>query len=87
MLTQDALCRIVPTTWVMMGLTVSQLGENEQEFVGPSGTSTTVKEFLKQSFDYEYSFRWQCVAISFAYVVVFRLLGAAALRFLNFQKR
>lgn len=81
------LCRIVPTTWVMMGMTASQLGDNEQEFVGPSGTTTTVKEFLNDAFGYEYSFRWQCVAIALAYVVVFRLLGAAALRFINFQKR
>lgn len=71
----------------MMGLTVSQLGDKEQEFVGPGGARTTVKGFLEDSFDFEYSFRWPCVAIAFAYVVIFRLLGAAALRFLNFQKR
>ena len=55
-------------------------------FTGPAGT-TTVKDYLESTFDYEYSFRWPCVAISVAYVIFFRLLGAAALRYLNFLKR
>ena len=70
-----------------MGLAVSQLGNNEQEFEDPQGSRSTVKDFLNKSFDYEYSFRWPCVAIALAYVVVFRLVGAAALRYFNFQKR
>eukprot|EP00892_Ulva_mutabilis_P008760 jgi/Ulvmu1/6256/UM028_0114.1 len=79
--------RIVPTTWVMMGLTVSQLGDNEQEFVDPQGNRSTVKAFLDDQFGFKYSWRWTCAGISLAYVLVFRLLGAAALRFLNFQRR
>lgn len=80
-------CRIVPTTWVMMGLSVSQLGNNEQQFRDPQGNLNTVKGFLDESFGFEYSWRWPCVGLALAYVILFRLLGAAALRFLNFQKR
>jgi hypothetical protein len=83
----DASYRIVPTTWVLYGLGVTQLGDRENTFQPTVGPATTVKAFMKDFFGYEFGFAWWCILIVFGYVLFFRLLGAAALRYLNFVKR
>ena len=52
--------RISPSTWIIYGLAVDQLGQNQQMMTTPEGTQQTVAEFMTSFFGYEYSFRW-CV--------------------------
>ena len=52
--------RLSPSTWVIYGLSVDQLGQNHEMMTAPGGEQQTVAEFLKSYFGYEYSQRW-CV--------------------------
>jgi hypothetical protein len=52
--------RISPSTWIIYGLAVDQLGQNQQMMTTPEGTQQTVADFMTSFFGYEYSFRW-CV--------------------------
>ena len=52
--------RLSPSTWVIYGLSVDQLGQNHEMMTAPGGKQQTVAEFLKSYFGYEYSQRW-CV--------------------------
>lgn len=78
--------RITPTTYIIYGLTISQLGDNETP-INAFGVETTVKRFLDDRFGYEFDFRWWCVVILFAFLIAFRLIAVAALKSFNFQKR
>ncbi|KAG2439064.1 hypothetical protein HYH02_006591 [Chlamydomonas schloesseri] len=80
--------RISPTTWVLYGLAVDQLGDNTNTLKGagiPAGT--TVSSFLQSYFGYDYDFRFWCLLIVVAYVVFFRSMGIVALRYVSFLKR
>ena len=50
--------RISPATWIIYGLAVDQMGENQDVLITPEGQRTTVSAFLASYFGYEYSFRW-----------------------------
>jgi ABC-type multidrug transport system permease subunit len=78
--------RCVPTTWVLYGLGVSQLGDVTQ-LVSFAGRRVPVKTFVKGLFDYEYEMRWWCLAIVIVYVVFFRITSILALRYINFLRR
>lgn len=78
--------RCVPTTWVLYGLGVSQLGDVTQ-LVSFAGRRMSVKTFVQGLFDYHYDMRWPCLAIMVAYVVFFRTASIMALRYLNFLRR
>lgn len=78
--------RCVPTTWVLYGLGVSQLGDVKQ-LVAFAGRRVPVKGFVKGLFDYDYDMRWWCLAIMVTYVVFFRITSILALRYINFLRR
>ena len=64
-----------------------QLGDVDAPITGYNGQPTTIIEFLSSYFSYKYSFRWQCVAIVAAYILVFRLGSILAIKYISFQKR
>jgi hypothetical protein len=50
--------RLSPSTWVIYGLAVDQLGQNQDMMTAPGGERQTVSEFLSSYFGYKYSQRW-----------------------------
>lgn len=79
--------RIVPTTWVLYGLGVSQLGDVTTHLVQFAGRRMPVSAFTKLLFDFDYDMRWWCLLIVFGYVVFFRVTSILALKYLNFLRR
>ena len=47
----------------------------------------SLKQYIMDEFDYEYSFRWPALAILLAFVVLMRLSVALATKTLQWQKR
>ncbi|KAG2432130.1 hypothetical protein HXX76_009056 [Chlamydomonas incerta] len=80
--------RISPTTWVLYGLAVDQLGDNNTPIEAPGlPADATVSSWLESYFGYSYDFRFWCLLIVVAYVVFFRSMGIVALRYISFLKR
>jgi hypothetical protein len=46
-----------------------------------------VKQYVDDTFDYEYDMRWWAIAISFLFVIFLRFVVAIATKYLHFQKR
>lgn len=68
--------RLVPQTWVIMGLGASQLGDVDTPLVGPGLLpETTVASYLHAVYDYSYDFRWWALLIEVAYVLGFTILA------------
>ncbi|KAG2488519.1 hypothetical protein HYH03_012840, partial [Edaphochlamys debaryana] len=78
--------RAVPPTWILYGLGVSQLGNN-QEIIVYGGQSSTVSEFMRTKFGYYYYMRWWIVLILAAYIIVMRVGSVVALKYWNFLRR
>lgn len=79
--------RLVPTTWVLYGLGVSQLGDVTGHMVQFAGRRMSVSAFTRLLFDFEYGMRWWCLLIIFGYVVFFRVTSILALKYVNFLRR
>ncbi|CAD7702122.1 unnamed protein product [Ostreobium quekettii] len=77
---------IVPTTYIVHGLTASELGDNNAQLSTFAG-NLTVSQFIKDRFDFDHSFRWWCVGIMFLFIVVVRVLTVVAVTSLNYQRR
>lgn len=82
--------RISPTTWVIYGLVVDQLGFRQEAVSGLPGDPQpppTVSQFMETNYGYKYDFRFWTILILIAYVLFFRVLGVLALRYVSFLKR
>eukprot|EP00878_Enallax_costatus_P039536 GHUV01045340.1.p1 GENE.GHUV01045340.1~~GHUV01045340.1.p1 ORF type:complete len:103 (-),score=9.40 GHUV01045340.1:219-527(-) len=79
--------RLVPTTWVLYGLGVSQLGDVTGHIVQFAGRRMSVSAFTRLLFDFEYGMRWWCLLIVFGYVVFLRVTSILALKYVNFLRR
>ena len=52
-------CRYLnPVSWGLYGIIVTQMGDLNESLALTDGTSTTVKDYLYDTYHYEYSFRW-----------------------------
>ncbi|KAG2452157.1 hypothetical protein HYH02_003189 [Chlamydomonas schloesseri] len=78
--------RAVPATWILYGLGVSQLGNNNETLIY-AGQSMTVSQFMKTRFGYSYDMRWWIVLILLAYILAFRVGSILALKYWNHLKR
>ena len=79
--------RCSPSTWILYGLAVSQLGNRDDNVKGFDGNNTVIRNFLRDYFGYRFEFRWFAVLIIAAYLVAFRVLAMLALKFMSFQRR
>lgn len=79
--------KITPTTYIIYGLTVSQLGDSDAEIDVLGTQNATLSEYLEDTFGYEFSFRWWTVGILFLFIVTFRVITVYGLAKLNFQRR
>ncbi|CAN0910605.1 Pleiotropic drug resistance protein 2 [Linum grandiflorum] len=76
-----------PLAWTVYGLFASQLGDIETPIQVVGQGSMPVKQFLKQSFGFEYDFLPAVAAAHIGFVLIFLFAFAYGIRFLNFQKR
>jgi hypothetical protein len=51
------------------------------------GACPSVKQFVKDYFDYEYSFRWWCALILLGFLAAFRVGAMITLKLVNHQHR
>ncbi|XP_024525458.1 ABC transporter G family member 31 [Selaginella moellendorffii] len=79
---------IDPVSWTLYGLTVSQLGDVEDVItVRGSLGEISVKRFLKDYFGFEEDFVGVCAAVMLGFVILFWLVFAFSIKFINFQRR
>ncbi|CAL1386918.1 unnamed protein product [Linum trigynum] len=76
-----------PVAWTIYGMFASQLG-NVDSLVEVAGQGNMpVKQFLKQSFGFEYDFLGAVAAAHIGFVLLFLFVFAYGIKFLDFQKR
>lgn len=77
-----------PVAWTLYGLMTSQLGDNKSVVVIPGATrNLSVKDFLQNYFGYDYDFLPIVVAAHIGWVLLFIIVFAYGIKYLNFQKR
>ena len=78
---------LTPNAWTINGLITSQLGDKTALLEIPGAGNMELKEYLKESFGYEYGFLPVVAAAHIGWILVFLLAFAFGIKFLNFQKR
>lgn len=73
--------------WTVYGLITSQVGDKDADLLIPGIGSIPLKIFLKEDLGFEYDFIPVVAAVHVAWVVVFVLVFAYGIKFLNFQRR
>jgi hypothetical protein len=69
------------------GIITSQLGDKNEQIEVPGVGYMRVKEFLKQTYGFEYEFLPVVAIAHVGWVLLFLFVFAYAMKFLNFQKR
>ncbi len=72
---------------MLYGLAASQLGNLGVDVIKADGSRLPVREYLIETYDYDYNFRWYCLLILAGFFVFCRVTSTLALRYLNFLKR
>ncbi|CAH1419416.1 unnamed protein product [Lactuca virosa] len=78
---------LCPIAWTLQGLIGSQLADVEEPITGPGGFQGTVKGYLKEALGIESNMIALSAFMLFAFSLLFFLIFALSLKFLNFQKR
>lgn len=76
-----------PVAWTLYGLVTSQVGDKDAELEVPGAGNVPLKLFLKESLGFEYDFLPAVAVAHVVWVVLFFLVFAYGIRFLNFQRR
>ncbi|CAL4958575.1 unnamed protein product [Urochloa decumbens] len=77
-----------PVSWTLYGLLTSQFGDLDQPLLLADGvTSTTVVAFLEQHFGFRHDFLGVVAAMVAGFCVLFAVVFALAIKYLNFQRR
>ncbi|XP_054800906.1 ABC transporter G family member 39-like [Prosopis cineraria] len=76
-----------PVAWTVYGLITSQVGDKDSELEIPGAGSTGLKEFLSQSFGFDYDFLPVIAAVHVGWVLLFLFVFAYGIKFLNYQRR
>ncbi|CAI9273161.1 unnamed protein product [Lactuca saligna] len=76
-----------PVAWTLYGLITSQFGENESFVTVLDQNSVTVKEFIKEFLGFEYDFLGYVSLVHAGWVILFCVVFAYSIKFLNFQQR
>ncbi|XP_011005514.1 PREDICTED: ABC transporter G family member 31 isoform X2 [Populus euphratica] len=77
---------ICPIAWTLRGVICSQLGDVETIIVGP-GFEGTVKKYLEVTFGYGPNMIGASIAALVGFCLLFFIVFALSVKFLNFQKR
>ncbi len=81
-----ALCRLTPTTWIVYGLSISQL-DSTTTAMNFNGKVTTLRQFMADFFHFEKRMQWWCLLIIVAYIIGLRVAAVLALRYAKFLRR
>ncbi|OWM79107.1 hypothetical protein CDL15_Pgr003278 [Punica granatum] len=76
-----------PVAWTIYGLVTTQVGDKNVDLVIPGAGTMPLKMFLKQYFGFEYDFLPAIAVAHVLWCVLFFLVFAYGIRFLNFQRR
>ncbi|KAL9244666.1 hypothetical protein vseg_018421 [Gypsophila vaccaria] len=77
---------ICPVAWTLNGLVSSQFGDIHETLTDSPG-NPTVKEFIKDYFDFQHDFLGEVAVIVAGFAVLFAFIFAFSIRTFNFQKR
>ncbi|KAL9463301.1 hypothetical protein AB3S75_001164 [Citrus x aurantiifolia] len=73
-----------PIAWTLYGLVASQFGDMDDKKMD---TGETVKQFLKDYFDFKHDFLGVVAAVLVVFAVLFGFLFALGIKMFNFQRR
>lgn len=76
-----------PISWTLYGLVTSQVGDKSTPLLVPGSGNLSVQEYLKESMGYDYDFLPVIVVGHLGWVLLFFLVFAYGIKYLNFQKR
>ena len=77
-----------PVSWTLYGLLTSQFGDLDQPLLLADGvTSTTAVAFLEEHFGFRHDFLGAVAAMVAGFCVLFAVVFALAIKYLNFQRR
>ncbi|XP_047307747.1 ABC transporter G family member 39-like [Impatiens glandulifera] len=76
-----------PIAWTLYGLLTSQVGDRESPLEVPGSDSIPIKMYLKSEFGFEYNFLPAVAVAHVGWVVLFFLVFACGIKYLNFQRR
>lgn len=77
---------ISPQSWALQGIITSQLGDVESRVVGP-GFDGTVKQFINEQFGFDPEMMGASAGVLIGFCILFFVLYAMSVKFLNFQTR
>ncbi|KAI3442852.1 uncharacterized protein J3R85_000545 [Psidium guajava] len=76
-----------PVAWTLYGLVTSQVGDKSGSLEIPGASDMPVKQFLKRALGFDYDFLPFVAVAHIAWVLLFFLVFAYGIKFLNFQRR
>lgn len=74
-------------TWTTWGLVASQVGNEQNVISNPDGSTTTISEYVSTELGLPHYYIGWCVLITACWCLLFRVITALALQYLNFQTR
>lgn len=75
-----------PVAWTIYGLVASQLGDVQTTLVDVPGTPV-VEHFIESYFGFKHDMLGVCVAVLVGFCLLFWLVFAFGIKYLNFQRR
>ncbi|KAL4448626.1 hypothetical protein ABPG75_005845 [Micractinium tetrahymenae] len=79
---------INPVSYMAYAIAADQLGTDETLIsTAASPEPLPVKDFLANTYGFHHSFLWYCILILAGFILLFRAISTAAVRFLNWQSR
>ncbi|KAL2326679.1 hypothetical protein Fmac_025737 [Flemingia macrophylla] len=76
-----------PVAWTIYGLVTSQVGDNDSPVEVPGFRPMTVKDYLERQLGFQHDFLGVVALTHVAFGLLFLLVFAYGIKFLNFQKR
>ncbi|KAF5747819.1 pleiotropic drug resistance protein 2-like [Tripterygium wilfordii] len=76
-----------PVAWTLYGLVTSQVGKRDVMIEVPGSGNVAMKQFLKDSWGFDYDFLPVVAVVDACFVLAFFLVFVYGIRFLNFQRR
>ncbi|GER28927.1 ABC transporter family protein [Striga asiatica] len=76
-----------PVAWTIYGLVTSQVGDRTNSIQIPGSGDIPLREYLENSLGYDYDFLGPVAGAHIGWVILFCIVFAYGIKFLNFQKR
>eukprot|EP00253_Pinus_taeda_P004241 PITA_04241 len=76
-----------PVAWTLYGLVVSQFGDLDNQMTLVDGSTKPVKQFVKDYFGFDHDFLGAVAGVNVGFCVLFGLVFALGVKYLNFQNR